>query len=242
MAKAPVNVKLKTPTVKLKNWTKEARLWRALNRKAGGSSRLWPLTIKAGYVVGVIHGICQSVSHLLAHPRARQMTYIPAYQVFSSGVEILGRCIRGNSDLWGSVADLKTGFGWLVNSDQLGLQDDTIVVKTSSREYTVSMLTALGFYAAFGGIKTGKDSGGTHHFGEIDMELLGKMPPVLAEGLQRYWSQLQSSKRLCNRLAQARIIALQDWPVLQAWLLWNPDNSGVLAPIPDVFGEFDWRV
>ena len=61
MAEAVSNVKLKTPTIKVKNWTKDSRLWRALYRKAGGGSRLYPLTIKAGYVIGVIHGICESV-------------------------------------------------------------------------------------------------------------------------------------------------------------------------------------
>jgi len=242
MAKAVSNVKLKTPTVELKNWTKESRLWKALNRKAGGDSRLYPLTIKAGYVIGVIYDICESVRQLLEHPKAQQTTYLPAYHVFTSAVEILGRCIRGNSDLWGSVADLKTGFRWLANSDQLGLHDDTVLIKTSSREYTVDMLTALGYYAAHGGIKTKKKSGGTHHFGEIDPEILGKMPPLLAEGLQRYWNRLQSSKQLCNRLAQARIIALKDWPVLHSWLLLDRDHDGPLPPVSDVFSKFDWSI
>jgi hypothetical protein len=242
MAKALANVKLKTPTVTLKDWRKESRLWKALNRKAGGDSRLFPLTIKAGYVIGVIYDICESVSQLLEHPTAQRTTYVPAYHVFSSAVEILGRCIRGNSDLWGSVADLKTGLKWLANSDQVGLDDDTVLIKTSGREYTVDMLTALGHYAAHGGIKTKRESGGTHHFGEIDPEILEKMPSLLAEGLERYWSELQSSELLCNKLAEARIIALQNWPVLESWLLSDRGHNGALPPITDVFSKFDWSV
>jgi hypothetical protein len=242
MAKAVANVRLKTPTVGAKNWTKESRRWKALSRKAGGDSRLYPLTIKAGYVIGVIYDICESVSQLLEHPKAQQTTYVPAYHVFSSAVDILGRCIRGNSDLWASVADLQKGFKWLANSDQVGLHDDTVVIKTGSRKYTVDMLTALGYYAAHGGIKTKKNSGGTHHFGEIDREILEKMPPLLAEGLQRYWDQLQSSKWPCNRLAEARIIALKDWPVLHSWLLLDREGDGSLPPIREIFSEFDWRI
>lgn len=242
MAKALANVKLKIPTVTLKDWSKESRLWKALNRKAGGDSRLFPLTIKAGYVIGVIYDICESVSQLLEHPTAQRTTYVPAYHVFSSAVEILGRCIRGNTDLWGSVADLKTGLRWLASSDQVGLTDDTVLIKTSGREYTVDMLTALGHYAAHGGIKTKRESGGTHHFGEIDPEILEKMPSLLAEGLERYWSELQSSELLCNKLAEARIIALKNWPVLESWLLSDQGRNGALSPITDVFSKFDWSV
>jgi hypothetical protein len=242
MANAVSNVKLKTPTVEAKDWSKEARLWKALSRNAGGDSRLYPLTIKAGYVIGVIYDICESVSQLLEHPTAQRTTYVPAFHVFASAVEILGRCIRGNSDLWASVADLKTGFGWLANSDQLGLNDDTVLIKTSGREYTVDMLTALGHYAGHGGIKTKRESGGTHHFGEIDPEILEEMPSLLAEGLERYWSELQSSELLCNKLAEARIIALQNWPVLESWLLSDGGHNGALPPITDVFSKFDWSV
>jgi len=242
MAKAPANVKLKTPTVKLKKWRKESRLWKALNRKAGGNPRLFSLTIKAGYVIGVLYEICESVTYLLEHPEAQETTYIPAYHVFSSGVEILGRCIRGNSDLWSSVADLQTGFRWLADSDQVGLHDDTVVIKTSSREYTIDMLTALGHYAAHGGIKRKKESGGTHQFGEIDLEILQKMPPLMTEGLQRYWDELQSSELLCNKLAEASIIALKNWPVLESWLLLNRAHNGAVPPISDAFGKFDWSV
>ena len=242
MAKAVSDVKLKNPTVNVQNWTKESRLWRALYRNAGGHSRPFPLTIKAGYVIGVIYDICASVSQLLGHPNAQHTTYLPAFRVFASAVEMLGRCIRGNSDLWGSVADLKTGFRWLADSDQLGLTDDTVLVKTSSREYTIDTLTALGYYAADAAIDTRKKSGGTHHFGEIDPEILKQMPPLLVKGLQRYWDRLQTSKRLCNKLAKARVIAVKDWPVLQRWLLLDGDGEGVPPSMSDVFGSFSWSV
>jgi len=116
---APVNVKLNTPTVPIPNWNQEATDWMSLNTAAHGNPDFYPLTVKAAYVIGVVHDICESVSHLLTHPNAKTTTYIPAYGVFASGIELLGRCVNGNSTTYGSVADLKTGFKWLVSSESV---------------------------------------------------------------------------------------------------------------------------
>jgi hypothetical protein len=242
MAKAKPNVKLKTPSVKVKNWNKKARLWRAMNRAAGGYSRRYPLTVKAGYVIGAIHDICASVSHLLQHPDAAQVTYLPAYQLFCSAVSLLGRCIRGNDDLWGGIADLQTGFKWIADSEQVGLHDDTEVVETSHRSYTVDSLVALGSYAGYGKIPKARKPKGMHQFGAVDTELLTQMPMQMADGLQRYWDKLQSSEQLCNRLAKARVIALQDWPVLETWLCREEDAAESMPPIGDLFNDMNWSV
>ncbi|MGB3905234.1 MAG: hypothetical protein WBB22_09945 [Anaerolineae bacterium] len=93
---APINVKVENPTDAGTNWQAEVPRWRSLNKQIGGNPDFYPLTIKGAHVIGVIHDICESVSCLLRYPNARQTTYIPAYGVFASGVEILGRCIRGN--------------------------------------------------------------------------------------------------------------------------------------------------
>ena len=242
MPKSIVNVRLKKPTVKVQGWTKESRFWKQLCKGAGLSSRLYPLTVKAGYVIGAMYDIFQSVSHLLQHPNAKETTYVPAYQVFSSAVELLGRCLRGNTDLWGSVADVQAGFKWLVNSQQVGLHDDTVVIKTSSQKYTVGMLTALGHYAGYGEIKAKSSSKAMRHAGNVDVEILQKMPPLLVGGLDRYWTELQGSERMCNKLAQARVVGLKDWPVLSCWLL-RDGQGGVSVPcMSDVFGGFDWSL
>jgi hypothetical protein len=242
VAKALPNVKLKAPTVKVRNWTKRARLWRAMDRKAGGHSRRYPLTVKAGYVIGVVYDICASVTHLLKHSEAARITYVPAYQLFCSAVSLFGRCIRGNADLWAGMADLQTGFKWIAESKQVGLHDDTAVIKTSHLEYTVDMLVALGHYAPCGKIPTKTKPRGMQHFGEMDTEVLAQMPTLMADGLQRYWDELQDSKRLCNRLAQARVIALQDWPVLKTWLCREQDTGDGMLPISDLFSGMDWSL
>jgi hypothetical protein len=242
MARRTINVKLKKPSVKVPNWTKEASLWTELRRTAGASARLFPLTVKAGYVIGVMYDIFQSVSHLLQHPQVKELTYVPAYQSFCSGVELLGRCIRGNTDLWGNVADLQAGFKWLADSEQVGLHDDTVVIKTKHQKYTVDMLTALGHYAGLGSATAKRSYRGMRHAGRIDPELLEKMPPLLGEGLGRYWRRLQNSERLCNKLAQARVIGLKDWPVLSTWLLRDGQDGASVPSVADTFGELDWSL
>jgi hypothetical protein len=242
MAKSIVNVKLKKPTTKVPNWTKEAKLWGELRKAAGGSARHFPLTIKAGYVIGAMYDIFQSVSHLLRHPKARELTYVPAYQCFCSGVELLGRCIRGNTDLWGNVADLQAGFKWLAGYEQVGLHDDTVVIKTKRQKYTVDMLTALGHYAGLGGATARRSHRGMRHAGRIDPEILEKMLPLLVEGLGRYWKKLQNSGRMCKHLARARVIGLKDWPVLSTWLLHDGHDGASVPSLADTFGQLDWSL
>jgi hypothetical protein len=189
-----------------------------------------------------MHGIFQSVSHLLQHPQAKAVTFFPAYQTFCSGVELLGRCIRGNRDLWGNVADLQAGFKWLAGSEQVGLHDDTVVVRTGRQKYTVDMLTALGHYAGLGEASGGRKRRGMRHAGRIDPRILAKMPPLLAKGMSRYWKRLQSSERMCNKLAEARVIGLTDWPVLNTWLLGDGRDGAAAPSLSETFGEFDWTL
>jgi hypothetical protein len=92
---APINVKLACPTISVKNWQQEAQEWMALNTSVKGNPDFYPLTVKFGYVVGVIHDICACVACLLRQGTqfARQTSYIPAYGLFASGIDLLGRCV-----------------------------------------------------------------------------------------------------------------------------------------------------
>ena len=237
---APLNVKHGAPTEEPENWPEQVEQWKTLNREAGGNPDFVPLTIKAGYVIGVIHDICESVSCLLGAPNARETTYIPAYGVFASGIDLLGRCItRNESPTRGSTKD---GFKWLAFSSDKSFQsyenvpDDYILIKTSSYEYTVDMLTALRHFAAHGQATSKSE------FRKIDYEILSMMPPLIANGLGRYWNELQHSDIYCNRLAKANIIALRNWPVLKSWLLFERDEHGVYHSITEIFNKFDWLV
>jgi len=238
----PVNVKLQTPTIAIPNWNQEATDWMTLNVAAHGNPDFYPLTVKAAYVIGVEHDICESVSHLLTHPSVKTTTYIPAYGVFASGVEVLGRCITGNSTTRGSSADLKTGFKWLVSSSQDTVPDSHVLITTNSYAYTIEMLAALRHFAAHGQATSRVTASGTYQFGNIDYEILSKMPPLIANGLERYWHQLQQDEPLCNKLAEANIIALRSWPVLRSWMLFEKDEFGRYHSITEIFNRFDWRV
>lgn len=238
---APVNVKLQTPS-SIPDWNKEATEWMNLNAEAHGNPSFYRLTVKAAYVIGVEHDLCESVSHLLKHPGAKTTTYIPAYGVFAAGVELLGRCINGNATTERNVADLKTGLKWLVSSSYNTIPDTQVVVTTTSRSHTVESLAALRHFAAHGQATSRKTAAGTRQFGKIDYEVLSMMPPLLADGLQRYWQELLDHESRCQKLAEANIIALRSSPVLRSWILFEKDASGRYPKVLEIFSRFDWRI
>jgi len=240
---APVNVVLENPTDVVENWEEQAEQWLSLNAIVRGNRDFYPLTIKAAYIIGVIHDLCQSVSHLLKFESV-QTTYIPAYGVFAAGVEVLGRCIRGNDSLRGAVADLKMGFRWLAYSSHKNIPytsvdripDGYVLIETSNGEYTINRLTYLRHFSAHGQA-TAQELGG------IDYEILGNMPSLIANGLERYWSdELQNNTQRCNDLARANIRAFRDWPVFKSWSLFERDEHGKYHSITEIFNRFDWHI
>ncbi len=232
---APMNVMPETPTIAIRDWPREADQWVALNVEIKGNPDFFPLTIKAAYVIGIIHDICESVTCLLRYPNSSQATYIPAYGVFASGVEVLGRCIKGNSTMMNNVQDLKTGFRWLASSLHTEVPDDHVLITTRSTCYTINMLTALRHFAAHGQA-TARGIGG------IDHEILSLLRPRLADGLQRYWVELQTSEDLCNNLASANIVAFRNWPVFKSWSLFEKNDRGVYESVYEIFNKFEWRI
>jgi hypothetical protein len=239
--KAPVNVKLREPTESIETWEEDVAQWMVLNKEVRGNPEFFPLTIKAAYVIGVIHSVCESVSRLLEDQDALQTTYIPAYGVFASGIDILGRCVGGNC-AYKSREDVKVGFKWLVNSMYETVPDDYVLIKTSNHDYTIEMLIALRNFAAHGQATSRKIDQVAHRFDEIDYEILGEMPPLLADGLARYWDELMRDASLCNRLAKANIIGFRKWPVFLGWSLFERDESGVYHGVAEIFNKFDWHV
>ena len=239
---APVNVKLREPTESIETWPEEKELWIALNREAKGNPEFYPLTVKGAYVIGVIHSIFQSVSRLLdVDTDEIQITYIPAYGVFSSGVDILGRCVAGNSTHL-SRGDVKVGFKWLVKSEYETVPDNHVLIETDNFEYTIDMLTALRHFATHGQAASKKTEEGTYQFGPIDYEILDKMVPLVANGLARYWNELIHDESLCNKLARANIIGLREYPIFLSWNLFERDEFGKYHGVADIFRRFDWNV
>jgi hypothetical protein len=242
---APANVNPKDPDTsdwteaEIEKWQQEARQWKELNP---GNVDFYALTIKAGYVIGIIYDICESVSCMLRDPRfARRTSYIPAYGILASGVEILGRCVKGETRSYRST--LKAGFKWLARPDSASYSTVSKchkLITTSQRpcSYTIEELMFLRNYAAHGQA--------TAQFCDLDFEIIRELHPVLRDGLQSYWSKLKTPGNdiLSTNLAKANIIALRDWPVFKCWSLFSRDREGRYPSVTQIFERFgtEWTV
>jgi hypothetical protein len=245
---APVNVILHTPTNPPSNWIAQEKTWIKLNQSIGGHPSFYALTIKGAYMIGVIHTLCQSVSILLRDQTNVPITYLPAYGVFASGVELLGRCINGNSTTSKNTKDLKTGFKWLASkylhtrSDFEKIPETTTLIKTTKHIFTIDNLVALRHFAAHGQATSSEIAPGSYQFGTIDFEILAQMKPLLAKGVDCYWESLKSDAALCDKLAQADVIPLRDLPVFTSWSLFEADENGIYHSVEEIFYRFDWQV
>lgn len=234
---APVNIFIASPSIPVMNWQADADQWVDLNSQVGGNPDFYPLTIKAAYVIGVIYDLCMSVTYLLRTDDARQTTYIPAYGIFASSIDILGRCIRGNSSpTRGSIGDIKAGFKWLASTSYATILDTHILVSTTSHPYQIDELVYFRHFAAHG------QATSPLKFTQVDYELLARMPPILANGLERYWKHLLVDENACNNLAQANVLALRSHPVLKSWILFEKDQFCKYHSVEEIFNRFNWTV
>lgn len=100
--------------------------WEQLRTEVA-NARFTAVEIKAFYVIGLILEICASVDCLLkadslsedGHPLAYQVfrsggRYLPAFGVFASGIELLGRCLTGNNTPQVNE-NLRVGFHYLAS-------------------------------------------------------------------------------------------------------------------------------
>lgn len=236
---APINVKLSIPNDP--PWPLELRReWQLLNLEAGGNPNFYPLTVKFIYTLGIIHDICLSVSCLLSVHRIHwSATYLPAYSVFASAIDILGRCIRGNSTTRENTADIKAGLKWLAQLPP-NADDRYELIHTSSRAYSIQDLTTLRHYTAHGQATT--NSGDSSQFREFDGNILEQLSPLLVSGLQRYWELLATDEGACNKLGEANILAVRSSPMSRMLQSFSQlDEHGANATIPSIFSRFDWR-
>jgi hypothetical protein len=235
-----MNMKLANPTIPVPDWSTQAAQWETLKQETRGNPGFHPLTVKATYVVGVIHDICTSVTCLLkVRPELLPATYIPAYGVCASGIEILGRCILGVADTGSSVESLKTGFKWLHDSSHAATPDSYQLITTNNGTYDIGTLADLRHFAAHGQATTNPRSA-VRRFPDIDLDILGHLPPLIADGLERWWGDLQQKEDPCNKLAEANVIAFRTWPVYKMWGLFERDAQGRYRSITDIFTEFNW--
>ena len=267
-AHPPVKMKIADPTTALPGWAQERTEWIELNREIDGHPLFSPLTIKAAYVIGVIHQLCQCITVLLRAPVHQtvgqihpwlspqprrhpwQTTYIPAYGLLASGINLLGRCLRGNDNpAKESTEDIEAGFKWLSNPrynpaiqgdaafGYHGISKQSTLITTSTQSYSIDQLVKMRHYAAHGqAVAVG------YSFPDADYEILAKMPVLLADGLEHFWGALIDHVEPCNRLAKARILAYLGTPILASWIVFDIGTDDRNHSITEIFKEFDWRV
>ena len=104
------------PTPAPSNWGDEESAWSILAKGIVSDGSFDSLTIKALYITGLVYDLCSAVNILLAPENPTTPNFYPAYTIFASTIELLGRCITGNATDRSSGNDLISGFQWLVSS------------------------------------------------------------------------------------------------------------------------------
>ncbi len=237
MIDAPVNVFLSEPTDVIEKWNIQKMRWERLNQDVAGNQQFYPLTVKAFYVFGVLLAIFKSVEILLEEGKLPHITYIPAYSLFASGIDILGRCIRGNKRVRGSTQDIKVGFRWLAKpsyNEYLDVPDTYELVKTINGPYSISQLTSMRHFATHG------QATSSEHLPKLDYLILAEMPSKIARALESYWACLQKSGSACNLLARANIMPYRNRPIFDALWSISDQGTGDYPALGDLFGSLDW--
>jgi hypothetical protein len=237
MSETPVNVFLSSPTVPIEAWNEQDRRWARLNVDVGGDDGFYPLTVKAFFVFGVQLANFWSVSSLLKEGNLPDITYLPAFALFASGVELLGRCLRGNIGTSGSTADLIAGLKWLASPDfdrYESVLDAYELVSTSNASYSISQLVALRRYAAHG---QGAVIQGAP---PLDFLILQEMPLIISPAMEAYWDQLQRLPAPCNALAKANVAPIRSRPIFDTLWTFSRRERGRDLAIGEIFGRLDW--
>jgi hypothetical protein len=237
-----------TPT-----WPKEAPCWEVLRKDAGISSDFNPLTVKARYVTGIILAHCRSVSVLLEEGHLISTTYFPAYVVFASAVDLLGRCIRGESTEKMNGENLRTGLKWLRTPNAAEYQAvnmSDILVTTTSRPHTIQELYDLRNFSAHGqalnkstrryAAKQAINRPADCPIEDYDYLMLAKLPLLVGNGVQTYLTELRSNDDLAAKLASAGVAAHRNKPIFDS--TW--DFAGYADVYPGAIGDeirvMDW--
>jgi hypothetical protein len=163
-----------------------------------------PLEIKGAYIIGLIDDICRGVELLLNAYGAWPELYLPAFGLFGSAVDLLGRCLTGNETIQ-TNENLRVGFWYLFNgspqpppksvSGNVVLQP---VLTSQGISYSIEDLVFLRNYCAHGQAARRQIPG-------IDNKLLESFPQLIGTAMETYWFGLISDPEYCDRLGKARV-------------------------------------
>ena len=220
-----------------KNWNQQEQAWLQIARGVVSEGTFDPLTIKALYITGLVYDLCSAVNILLAPNNPTPTTFFPAYTVFSSMVELLGRCLAGNSTDHGSGEDLTTGFKWIARASgevYSAVSEDQVLITTRNFPYTIKELVRLRHFAAHGQAVIKIEDF------DFDPLVLGEFPPTLANAMEAYLTQLTSNETLASYLAKASIRPFHSQPIMK--LVWELTFTKEWLPTMDAraIRKMDW--
>jgi hypothetical protein len=182
----------------------QANKWEQLKQLANANVIFTPVEIKAYYIIGLVDDICQSVQCLVKADKGWPEKYLPAYSLFASAVDLLGRCLTGNRTL-DVNENLRVGFWYLFHPSStpparnLSPANATaVLVTTPHLSYTVADLVALRHYSSHG-------QAVQNNLPNVDNELLAQFPRPIGNAIETYWAALQSDVEYCTRLGDALI-------------------------------------
>ena len=216
----------------------DAFKWEQLRALADADPVFTPLEIKGYYLIGLIDDICQSVQCLLKAEKAWPEKYFPAFGLFASGVDLLGRCLTGNRTLCVNE-NLRVGFWYLFHPSATpppkALSADkaaALLLSTPTLSYTVHDLVALRHYSSHG-------QAASKVLPSIDNQLLAQLPRPLGDAIETYWSALPNHAEYRRRLGDALIdpYANRAEPLSKTLRYFQ---SGCAAG--DLFYRLEWQV
>lgn len=224
----------------LGDWIDQAPKWLRIAKGVILEDKFDPISIKALYVTGLTLHLCLAVNILLAADNVTTITFYPAYAIFASAIELLGRCITGNATSAKTTNDLTTGFKWLAKPSidvYSTVKNNDILIETRNFSYPISVLVALRHFTAHGQAVINNDVPADFDF---DPLVLGEFPPILASAIESYLFQLTTSESLSTNLAMASINPLQSEPIFQVvWRLMSVKES-FPANVGAEIRKMDW--
>lgn len=239
---ATFNVFDRSPIDDWDSQSTQSTKWEKLGQDVGADPVFCPLTIKALYVTGIILAACESIEILLKNAGLISTTYFPAYAIFTSTIDLLGRCICGNDKPIGSTRDIKIGFQWLAQpsiNSYMKVSDNQVLVTTytswgtRNREYKIKELVAMRHFAAHG-------QSSADDLPDFDYNIFGAMPPLLARGVEEYLRALESRAEPCAQLAKARIEPYRSRPIFDTLWRYHRHDQSFPTIVGDVLRKYDW--
>jgi len=218
-------------------WQSQEAAWRFVARGVVIDDSYDPLAIKAIYVTGLIFHSCQAVQILLSPNNPTATMFYPAFAVFASAIELLGRCLTGNPSARNTGNDLAIGFRWLHRPNPVDFEDvaeGQVIVRTQNYAYTISDLIALRNFAAHG------QALNLSEIRSFDYLVLGGFPVLLSRGIAEYLNALTTTELLASNLARASIAPFRNNPIFDIIWQFLSDANTFPAKVATAISRMDW--